>query len=551
MKKRWGIWILAVWLLLGVFSVEAMAADGGRAGAKRESEAFVCTWVNPMYPEAEIASPGEIEEAALPEDRAGAGGSALTMDGAARKLRQEMVNRSAMAVVYVQANNLSREEAANAVLDKAMSVDSKTAGREGDYIRWHLAGATMAASAHNLNGTVQYSIVYLMRFYTSKQQENQVTAKVERVLSSLGVSKKTNYGKVKAIYDYICKNVTYDYAGLNDSSTGKYTAYNALMNGRAVCQGYASLFYRMARDAGLQVRFIPGSSRSVPHAWNIVKLGKYYYNLDSTWDAGSRSYSFFLKSNNAFPDHARKIDYASAAFNRAYPMAAKSYSSSTAAYNISKASVSGLKTKAYTGKKITQSPTLRLGGSALKKDRDYTISYKNNVNVGTATVAFKGKGNYSGALKKTFKITLKKGNVYQAGAYKYRVTDIGASGKKGAVSLAGAVNKAISSVNVGGEVKIGGKTMNITAISANAFKNNKNLASVSIGKNVKRIGNQAFYGASRLRSIVIKGAKLSNVGEKTFFGIHKKASIRVKSGMRARYKALLKGKGQPKSVVIR
>ncbi len=550
MKKRWGIWLLAVWMLLGVFSVEALAADGGRAETERESEVTEYTWVNPMYPEAESAVGREIEEAEILEDRAGAGGAALNVDGAAKELRQEMVKRSATAVVYVQANNASAGQLPYTILDKAMAVNSKTAGREGDYIRWHLGSARMMVSTHNLNGTVQYSIVYLMSFYTNKWQEDQVTAKVKKVLSSLGVSKKTNYGKVKAIYDYMCKNIVYDYSGLRDNATGKYTAYNALINGRAVCQGYASLFYRMARDAGLQARFIPGSSRSEPHAWNIVKLGKYYYNLDPTWDAGSRSYSFFLKSNNAFPDHIRKTEYASAAFNKAYSMAPKSYSSGTAVYNISKAAVSGIKSKAYTGGKITQSPTLRLNGATLKKNRDYAISYKNNVNVGTATVIFKGKGNYSGTLKKTFKITLKKGNVYRAGAYKYRVTNVGAGGK-GSVSLAGAVNKAISSVNVGSEVKIGGKTMKITAISANAFKNNKNLAKVSIGKNVKRIGSRAFYGASRLKSIVIKSTKLSDVGEKTFSGIHKDASIKVESGMRASYKALLKGKGQPRSVVIR
>ena len=42
------------------------------------------------------------------------------------------------------------------------------------------------------------------------------------------------------------------------------------------------------------------------------------------------------------------------------------------------------------------------------KDIDYTLTYKNNINVGTATVIIKGKGTYSGSLKLNFKIQLRK-----------------------------------------------------------------------------------------------------------------------------------------------
>ena len=78
------------------------------------------------------------------------------------------------------------------------------------------------------------------------------------------------------------------------------------------------------------------------------------------------------------------------------------------AASIAKATVSGLSNKTYTGKAITQNPTVKLGSTTLKKGTDYTVTFKNNKAVGTATVTIKGKGNYTGSIKKTFKINPKK-----------------------------------------------------------------------------------------------------------------------------------------------
>ncbi len=76
--------------------------------------------------------------------------------------------------------------------------------------------------------------------------------------------------------------------------------------------------------------------------------------------------------------------------------------------SIAKATVSGIKNKYYTGKAITQTPTVKLGSKTLKSGTDYTVSYKNNKAIGTATVTIKGKGAYTGTVKATFKICPKK-----------------------------------------------------------------------------------------------------------------------------------------------
>ena len=72
--------------------------------------------------------------------------------------------------------------------------------------------------------------------------------------------------------------------------------------------------------------------------------------------------------------------------------------------NFKKATVSGISTKAFTGKNITQSITVKYNGKTLKNGTDYTFSYSNNKKVGKATVKITGKGKYCGVITKTFKI---------------------------------------------------------------------------------------------------------------------------------------------------
>ena len=75
-----------------------------------------------------------------------------------------------------------------------------------------------------------------------------------------------------------------------------------------------------------------------------------------------------------------------------------------ATFNVKKAKISGIVAKKYTGKAITQNVVVKIGGTALKKGTDFTVTYKNNKKVGTASVIIKGKGSCVGSITKTFKI---------------------------------------------------------------------------------------------------------------------------------------------------
>ncbi len=72
--------------------------------------------------------------------------------------------------------------------------------------------------------------------------------------------------------------------------------------------------------------------------------------------------------------------------------------------DFTKASVSGISTKAFTGKAQTQKITVKFNGKTLKGGTDYTVSYSNNTKVGTATIKIVGKGSYTGTIIKTFSI---------------------------------------------------------------------------------------------------------------------------------------------------
>ena len=79
--------------------------------------------------------------------------------------------------------------------------------------------------------------------------------------------------------------------------------------------------------------------------------------------------------------------------------------SAAQAKNLKNAMVTGLVDKTYTGKAITPKITVTFGGKKLKANTDYTVSYKNNTNAGTATITIKAKGKtYKGSKTVTFKI---------------------------------------------------------------------------------------------------------------------------------------------------
>lgn len=231
----------------------------------------------------------------------------------AAELRTAMKNRKKTVVLYMHPTD---GVDLGGVAEAAMAHTG--APTEGDYLKWQYAGygASALSWSHGGSNPQCFMITYnITGYYTDTTQEYAVDTFVTEFKNSTAIQSATDdYEKIKAIYDWLCTNVVYDYTNLNSPEYMlKHTAYAAAINHTAVCQGYAVLFYRLALECGIDARVIAGKGKGAngweDHAWNIVKLGGNYYLLDATWDATKElyqkpaKYDWFLKGSESFTSH--------------------------------------------------------------------------------------------------------------------------------------------------------------------------------------------------------------------------------------------------------
>ncbi len=139
----------------------------------------------------------------------------------------------------------------------------------------------------NTNGTYGY---HRGNALSKKQQDTKIKAAGQAAKDAVKACIRQDMSakqKAKAIHDYLIQKCTYDHevAALPSSQyDDAFTAYGALVDGSAVCQGYAAAFNLMAQNCGLQSMAVCGRAGGVAHAWNYVKLGSSNRYIDCTWD---------------------------------------------------------------------------------------------------------------------------------------------------------------------------------------------------------------------------------------------------------------------------
>lgn len=183
---------------------------------------------------------------------------------------------------------------------------------EGEYIRWQYAKYDWEAvdlNALDRDYTCYFDVHFV--YYTTAKQETAVANKIDEVLSGMNLADKDDYAIIKAVYDYIANNVSYDYDGLRNKDLTAHTAWKAMCKGTAVCQGYSLLMYRMLLQCGVDCRMVAADTGSTKtedgHAWNLIELNDNYYYGDATWDAENTggNYKYFLKGKSDFGNHAK------------------------------------------------------------------------------------------------------------------------------------------------------------------------------------------------------------------------------------------------------
>lgn len=254
------------------------------------------------------------------------------VEDAGKALREEMKRRNSTIKLKYKVSGAVDETFVQTLTNNIVTEAFKHTGvpTEGDYIEKQMRGYQAGMSYYSDGSAYYLTITYNIPYYTNAQQEAEVDSKITEVIKGLNLDGASDYQKVKEIYDYICKNVTYDYTNLdNESYKLKYTAYAALINNTSVCQGYANLLYRMLLEAGVDSRIVTGTSDNQGHAWNIVKLDGMYYYLDSTWDAtrvqNGFEYGYFLRGTTGFDDHTLDSKFETTEYTQEYPISESMY----------------------------------------------------------------------------------------------------------------------------------------------------------------------------------------------------------------------------------
>ncbi len=130
------------------------------------------------------------------------------------------------------------------------------------------------------DGTCE-SFIALKYFFTKENlpaETEKINAAADELLKGITPS-MPEFEREMLLHDRLAKSITYD---LNEKYA--HTAYGALVNGRAVCDGYTQAFQYLLQRVGIQSFMVTGTGKGGNHAWNIVRIDGRYYNVDLTWD---------------------------------------------------------------------------------------------------------------------------------------------------------------------------------------------------------------------------------------------------------------------------
>lgn len=166
---------------------------------------------------------------------------------------------------------------------KYMDFFDKLAQKDG-YMTGIIAGSCIT-----VNGAGVKYVIFQFGYLTTRKQEQYIDKKVRNIVKKIG--KGSRVSKAKAAHNYLIQHMRYD--------SGYYNPYYAFSKGRGMCMSYALAYQRILQEMRIPCIYIKEKN----HAWNMVKIGKYWYNVDVTWDDRGNGNRYFLKSDADFPGH--------------------------------------------------------------------------------------------------------------------------------------------------------------------------------------------------------------------------------------------------------
>lgn len=184
--------------------------------------------------------------------------------------------------------------------------------------------------------TDEYALLYYTEPSLDIQSDNPEIIKLSKEITS---GLENDYDKAKAIHDWVCKNIWYDFdAYKGNSDYGDTSALGTLRSKKSVCQGYASLTAALLRASEIPAKFVIGnalgidsdkewssdvlSSNETNHAWNEVYIDSRWISIDTTWDSdnvyengkfstgtGLSGYTYFDPTISSFSLDHMLVDY--------------------------------------------------------------------------------------------------------------------------------------------------------------------------------------------------------------------------------------------------
>ena len=205
-----------------------------------------------------------------------------------KELKKRIDNREENITITYK----TKEKNGRDVMDKLFQEYSKIVDAD-EYVKYNIASTKY--SIRGIPGN--YAFTLNITYRESKEQTQYVKTQAKSIVNSIIKAGMDDHEKVKAIHDYVVKHVSYD------TSYKAYTAYDALANRSAVCQGYTLLTYQLLKEAGIQSHIVTGKGNGQAHAWNLVKIEDKWYHLDTTFDdpvpdkEGRVTYSYYNMSD--------------------------------------------------------------------------------------------------------------------------------------------------------------------------------------------------------------------------------------------------------------
>lgn len=177
---------------------------------------------------------------------------------------------------------LGYEEKANIKLDIAKVMEAITKDRPQYY---YLTGTYHIRNLPVIKGNFVYvDIGYNIESVEEKtKMDRELERKIEQFLYETITDDMSDIEKQIAIHDKLVKHVEYyKYIDINSIPYKMHTAYEALVNKQAVCDGISKALMMLLNEAGIETIVVAGYTEGEAHAWNVVKMDGECYHIDAT-----------------------------------------------------------------------------------------------------------------------------------------------------------------------------------------------------------------------------------------------------------------------------